>query len=183
MFADDGGVVLLDPGLGDVAATDLQMRLDLAQLLAEMALLVGPDRAASIATNAASADERVAVAALLQPIVLSRSTRAAVRRRKDVLPELRKQLLAGTPDEDVPPVRLERVRPRTVVTLIAGLAAGYLLLGQLGRVSLLATLRTADWRWTLPALALSALTYVGAAWSLSGYVPERLRFAPLGWRR
>jgi uncharacterized membrane protein YbhN (UPF0104 family) len=179
MFADDGGVVLLDPGLGDVAATDLQMRLDLAQLLAEMALLVGPDRAADIATKAASVDERVAVAALLQPIVLSRSTRAAVRRRKDVLPELRKQLLAGTPDEDVPPVRLERVRPRTVVTLIATLAAGYLLLGQLGRVSLLATLRSADWRWTLPALALSALTYVGAAWALSGYVPERLRFAPL----
>jgi uncharacterized membrane protein YbhN (UPF0104 family) len=179
MFADDGGVVLLDPGLGDVAATDLQLRLDLAQLLAELALLVGPDRAADLAAQVASPDDRVGVAALLQPIVLFRSTRAAVRRHKDVLPELRKQLLAGTPDEDVPPVRLERVRARTVVTLVASLAAGYLLLGQLGRVSLLATLRSADWRWTLPALALSALTYIGAAWSLSGYVPERLRFAPL----
>src|SRR5262249_2475312 len=40
MLADDGGVVLLDPGNGDVAATDLQLRLDLAQLLAELALLV-----------------------------------------------------------------------------------------------------------------------------------------------
>jgi uncharacterized membrane protein YbhN (UPF0104 family) len=179
MFAEDGGVVLLDPGLGDVAATDLQLRLDLAQLLAELALLVGPDRTAKLAARVASHDELVAVAALLQPIVLARSTRSAVRRRKDVLPELRKQLLAGTPDEDAPPARLERVRPRTVVTLVAGLAAGYLLLGQLGRVSLLATLRSADWRWALPALALSALTYVGAAWSLSGYVPERLRFAPL----
>jgi uncharacterized membrane protein YbhN (UPF0104 family) len=179
MFADDGGVVLLDPGLGDVAATDLQLRLDQAQLLAELAVLVGPDRTADLAAQLASPDELVAVAALLQPIVLARSTRTAVRRRKDVLPELRKQLLAGTPDEDVPPVRLERVRARTVVTLVASLAAGYLLLGQLGRVSLLATLRSADWRWALPALVLSALTYVGAAWSLSGYVPERLRFAPL----
>ena len=179
MFADDGGVVLLDPGLGDVAATDLQIRLDLAQLLAEMALLVGPDRAAGLAATMTGPDELVAVAGLLQPIVLSRSTRTAVRHHKDVLPELRKQLLAGTGDDEVPAVRLERVRPRTVVTLIAGLAAGYLLLGQLARVSLVATLRSADWRWTLPALALSALTYVGAAWSLSGYVPERLRFAPL----
>src|SRR6266513_1058063 len=43
LFAGDGDVVLLDPGNGDVAATDLQLRLDVAQLLAELALLVGPD--------------------------------------------------------------------------------------------------------------------------------------------
>ena len=178
LFADDGNVVLLDPGAGDVAATDLQLRLDLAQLLAELALLVGPERTASLAVKAVGADELVAVVPLLQRIVLYRSTRAAVRRRKDVLPELRKQILAAAPGEDAPPVRLERVRPRTVVTLIASLAAAYFLLGELGRVSLLSTLRSADWRWTALALALSALTYVGAAWSLSGYVPDRLRFGP-----
>jgi uncharacterized membrane protein YbhN (UPF0104 family) len=178
LFADDGNVVLLDPGAGDVAATDLQLRLDLAQLLAELALLVGPVRTASLAVKAVGADELVAVVPLLQPIVLYRSTRAAVRRRKDVLHELRKQILAATPGEDAPPVRLERVRPRTVVTLIASLAAAYFLLGELGRVSLLSTLRSADWRWTALALALSALTYVGAAWSLAGYVPDRLRFGP-----
>ena len=179
MFADDGDVVLLDPGNGDVAATDLQLRLDVAQLLAELALLVGPDRTASIAVKAVGADELVAVVPLLQPIVLYRSTRVAVRRRRDVLPALRKQLLDVTPGEDAPPVRLERVRPRSVVTLIAGLVAGYLLLGQLGRVSLLSTLQAADWRWAALALLLSAVTYLGAAWSLSGYVPGRLKFRPL----
>jgi uncharacterized membrane protein YbhN (UPF0104 family) len=179
MLADDGDVVLLDPGSGDVAATDLQVRLDLAQLLAELALLVGPDRAARLAVKAVGADELVAVVPLLQPIVLYRSTRAAVRRHRDVLPALRKQLLDVAPGEDAPPVRLERVRPRSVVTLIASLIAGYLLLGQLGRVSLLSTLRAADWRWAALALALSAVTYLGAAWSLSGYVPGRLKFRPL----
>jgi uncharacterized membrane protein YbhN (UPF0104 family) len=179
MFADDGDVVLLDPGSGDVAATDLQVRLDLAQLLAELALLVGPDRAARLAFKAVGADDLVAVVPLLQPIVLYRSTRAAVRRHRDVLPALRKQLLDVAPGEDAPPVRLERVRPRSVVTLIASLVAGYLLLGQLGRVSLLSTLRAADWRWAVLALALSAVTYLGAAWSLAGYVPGRLKFRPL----
>ena len=179
MFADDGDVVLLDPGSGDVAATDLQVRLDLAQLLAELALLVGPDRTASIAVKAVGADELVAVVPLLQPIVLYRSTRVAVRRRRNVLPALRKQLLDVTPGEDAPPVRLERVRPRSVVTLIASLVAGYLLLGQLGRVSLLGTLKAADWRWAALALVLSAVTYLGATWSLSGYVPGRLKFRPL----
>jgi glycosyltransferase 2 family protein len=178
LFTDDGNVVLLDPGGGDVGATDLQLRLDLAQLMAELALLVGPDRTASLAAKAVGPDDLVAVVPLLQPIVLYRSTRAAVRRRKDVLPELRKQILAAAPGEDAPPVRLERVRPRTVVTLIASLAAAYFLLGELGRVSLLSTLRSADWRWTALALVLSALTYIGAAWSLSGYVPDKLRFVP-----
>jgi glycosyltransferase 2 family protein len=179
MFAGDGDVVLLDPGNGDVAATDLQLRLDVAQLLAELALLVGPDRTARLAAKAVGADQLVAVAPLLQPIVLYRSTRVAVRRRRDVLPALRKQLLEGAPGEDAAPVRLERVRPRSVVTLIAGLIAGYLLLSQLGRVSLLSTFKAADWRWVALALVLSAVTYLGAAWSLSGYVPDRLKFGPL----
>jgi uncharacterized membrane protein YbhN (UPF0104 family) len=179
MFADDGDVVLLDPGNGDVAATDLQLRLDLAQLLAELALLVGPDRTARLAAKAVGADELVAVVPLLQPIVLYRSTRGAVRRRKDVLSALRKLLLDAAPGEDAAPVRLERVGPRSIVTLIASLVAGYLLLGQLGRVSLLSTLRAADWRWAAVALALSGVTYLGAAWSLSGYVPAQLRFRPL----
>ncbi len=179
MLAGDGDVVLLDPGNGDVAATDLQLRLDVAQLLAELALLVGPDRTARLAAKTVGADELVAVVPLLQPVVLYRSTRVAVRRRRDVLPALRKQLLDVAPGEDAPPVRLERVRPRSVVTLIASLVAGYLLLGQLGRVSLLSTLKAADWRWAALALVLSAVTYLGAAWSLSGYVPGRLKFGPL----
>jgi len=179
MLAGDGGVVLLDPGNGDVAATDLQLRLDVAQLMAELALLVGPDRTARLAAKTVGADELVAVVPLLQPVVLYRSTRVAVRRRRDVLPALRKQLLDVAPGEDAPPVRLERVRPRSVVTLIASLVAGYLLLGQLGRVSLLSTLKAAEWRWAALALVLSAVTYLGAAWSLSGYVPGRLKFGPL----
>jgi uncharacterized membrane protein YbhN (UPF0104 family) len=179
MFAEDGEVILLDPGTGDVAATDLQLHLDLAQLMAELALLVGPDRTTSLALETVGVDELVEVASLLQPLVLYRSTRAAVRRRKDVLPELRKQILAAAPGEEAPPIRVERVRPRRVLTWIATLLAGYLLLGQLGRVSLVATLRSADWRWVLPAFALSVLTYAAASWALSGFVPDRLRFAPL----
>ncbi len=40
LLTGDGQAILLDPGDGDVAATDLQIRLDLSQLLAELALFV-----------------------------------------------------------------------------------------------------------------------------------------------
>jgi glycosyltransferase 2 family protein len=176
LLTPDDEVMLLDPGGGDLAATDLQIHLDLAQLIAELALLVGPQASAKLAFEKASARELLAAVPLLQPAALCRSTRAAARHRKDILPELRKLLLAAVPGGEVTPVRLERVRPRTLLTLIAGIVAVYLLAAQLAKASLESVLRTADWRWSLPALGLSALTYVGATWELSGYVTERLRF-------
>ena len=176
LLTGDDQVMLLDPGDGDVAASDLQVRLDVAQLLAELALYVGPERAADLALAKAGADELVAVVPLLQRVALARSTRAALRRRRDVLPALRQRLLAAVPGGEVAPVRLERIRFRSLVTLVATVAAAYLLAGELARVSLGNVLRAADVRWGVVALALSAVTYVGAALELSGFVAERLNF-------
>jgi glycosyltransferase 2 family protein len=177
MFTPNGTgpdqVVLLDPGDGDLAATDLQRRLDLAQLTASLALLVGPDRAAD-AARAKVGDDVAALVPLLQPVVLHRSTRAALRRRKDVLPALRRRLVGSAPDGEPSPEQLERIRPRTVVTLVASIIAAYIVIGQLGRVSFAHVLKGSDWRWVIAAVALMAVTYVGAAWSLSGFVLERL---------
>jgi glycosyltransferase 2 family protein len=176
LFTGDGQAMLLDPGDGDVAASDLQIRLDVAQLLAELSLYVGPDRTARLARDETAADELVAVVPLLQPVVLARSTRKALRRHRDLLPALRTKLLAAVPGVEVPPVRLERVRLRTLVTMVAGAAAVYLLAGELARASLGSTLREVNWQWGIAALALSASTYVGATISLSGFVADRLSF-------
>ena len=176
LLTDDGQVMLLDPGDGDVAASDLQVHLDLAQLIAELALYVGPDRTADLALEEAGADKMLAVVPLLQPVALARSTRKALRRRRDVLPALRTRLLAAVPGAEVAPVQLERIRLRTLVTLVASVAAVYLLAGELAKASLGSVLSSADWRWGIAALALSAATYVGATVELSGFVAERLPF-------
>jgi uncharacterized protein (TIRG00374 family) len=172
----DSQVMLLDPGDGDVAASDLQIRLDVAQLLAELSLYVGPDRTSRLALGKSKAHELLAVVPLLQPVVLARSTRKALRRHRDVLPALRTKLLAAVPGGEVAPVRLERIRFRTLLTMVAGAAAVYLLAGELARASLGTTLREANWQWGIVALALSASTYVGATISLSGFVADRLSF-------
>jgi uncharacterized membrane protein YbhN (UPF0104 family) len=176
LLTDDGQAMLLDPGDGDVAASDLQVRLDLAQLIAELALYVGANRTADMALEKAGADEMLAVVPLLQPVALARSTRKALRHRRDVLPALRTRLLAAAPGAEVAPVQLERIRLRTLVTLVASVAAVYLLAGELTRASLGDVLRSANWHWGIAALALSASTYVGATVSLSGFVAERLPF-------
>jgi len=176
VFTADDRIMLLDPGDGDVAASDLQIHLDLAQLIAELALFVGPEKSAGLAVEKVAGSELVAVLPLLQPVALARSTRKALRRRRDVLPTVRKMLLAAVPGGEVTPIQLVRLRPRTLVTLVASVAAIYLLAGELARASPGSVLRSADWRWGVAALALSAVTYVGAALSLSGFVAERLNF-------
>ncbi len=176
LLTGDGQAMLLDPGDGDVAASDLQIRLDVAQLLAELALVVGPDRAAGLAVGKLTADDLVAVVSLLQPVALARPTRQALRRRRDVLPALRTRLLAAVPGREVEPVQLERIRPRTLLTLVASVAAVYLLAGELQRASLGTVLHKADWRWTIAALALSAATYAAATEALIGFVPGQLSF-------
>jgi uncharacterized membrane protein YbhN (UPF0104 family) len=175
-FSPEGRVMLLDPGDGDVAASDLQLRLDLAQLIAELALVVGPEKSASLAVERVGGNELVAILALLQPVALVRSTRHALRRRRDVLPAIRQVLLAAVPDAEVVPVQLERIRPRSLVTLVASVAAVYLLAGELAKESFGHLLRAADWRWALAALGLSAATYAGASLSVSGFVTEKLGF-------
>jgi uncharacterized membrane protein YbhN (UPF0104 family) len=74
------------------------------------------------------------------------------------------------------PTDLERVRPRTVIMLVALIIAGYLLIGQLGTVDLATVFRSVHWGWVVPILAGSAVTYVGSAVALTGYVRERLSF-------
>jgi uncharacterized membrane protein YbhN (UPF0104 family) len=93
-----------------------------------------------------------------------------------VLPALRKLLLAAVPGAEVSPVRLARIRLRTLVTMVATVIAAYLLAGELERESLTSVLHKSDWRWSIVALALSAATYAAAALSLSGFVADRLPF-------
>ncbi|MGH3246656.1 MAG: hypothetical protein ACRDOI_10665, partial [Trebonia sp.] len=144
LFTSDGLVTLLDPGDGDVAASDLQVRLDLAQLIVELALYVGPEKSAALAAEKVGGNGLVGVLPLLQPVALVRSTRHALRRRRTVLPALRKALLAAVPGGEVVPVQLERIRPRTLVTLVASVAAAYLLAGELERASLGSVLHEAN---------------------------------------
>ncbi len=167
-------VVLLDPGNGDVAASELQARIDLAQLIAQTALIVGADRAADIAIEKVPKEELPGLVPLLQPVALYRTTRSDLRGRKSLLAALRKRLTEAAPDAEVAPVQLARIRPRAVITLIAGVFAAYLLAGQLADVSFHKLLARANLGWAFVALALSAATYLGATWAISGFVLERL---------
>ena len=114
---------------------------------------------------------------MLQPVALSRETRAALKKDGDLLESVRDQIHDQT-EQDLPePIRVERVRPRTVLSIVALLIAGYLIVGQLGSVDLATVFSTARWGWVPLVLVASAGTYFAAALSLTGFVTERLRYA------
>jgi uncharacterized membrane protein YbhN (UPF0104 family) len=161
---------------GHPFATDLRISLDRVQLLVTTAQLVGPASAVRIARTVLSDDELAAALPLLQPIALSRETRAAMKSTPALLDDVRDQIQDQTSHPPPELSRVERFRPRTVVTIVAVIVAVYLLVGQLGSVDLATVFSSARWEWVPLVLAASAATYVAAALSLTGYVRERLSF-------
>ena len=171
----DGRIWLVGQDKGAIAASDVAMRIDLADLLCTLSLLLGVEAAVSSGRAVLGDAELSRALAVMQPVALSPSTRAAMRKRREILVELRDALVQLRPGIPVEQIQLRRVRPRTLIMIIVGSIAGYVLLSQLAQVDLATLLTTANWEWLLVALLLSLVTYVGAAWSLSGFVPERLR--------
>ncbi|WSV41047.1 flippase-like domain-containing protein [Streptomyces sp. NBC_01077] len=240
-----GRVILTDLRGGEIAAGDLILRMDIAQLLTTLGLRVGAERTVAAAVEVLGPDAVADCLPLLQPIALSRSTRATLRklarersarereavlaaseaakherelakaqaaeaaadvpavraetkaekkadrkaekraldtaldeaREEDLLAQIRQQVLLIRPQAPVEPVRLERIKPRTLISLIAGAVAAYFLLSQIARTPL-STVSQADWRWVAAAVLFSAVSYLAAAMSLLGFVPERVGF----WR-
>ena len=169
-----GKLWLLDGEAGSVAASDVGMRNDVAELLCTLAMATSVERAVASGRRILGIDGLGRCLPVLQKVALSRSTRMALRRSKGLLVELRDALAEIRPDATVEQIQLERVRPRTLVMIVVGTIAGYVLLTQLAQVDLATLMSTADWRWLVGALLLSLVTYVGAAWSLTGFVPERI---------
>lgn len=174
----NGGIWLLDPEEGSVGAGDLAERLDVAELLCTLAMLTDPDRALAAGRRVMGTPTLSKALPVLQPVALTPVTRKAIKRRKDVLVTLRESLEELTPEGSVEEIQVERLRPRTIVTIVAGTVAAYVLILQLGQIDLATLISQADWRWAGLAVLLSAATYVGAAMSVEGFVPEHLNF----WR-
>ncbi|MFC4112287.1 lysylphosphatidylglycerol synthase transmembrane domain-containing protein [Nonomuraea zeae] len=173
-----GRVVLTDARSGEIAAGDLLLRLDVAQLLTYLSLRVGSERSVRAAAAVLGPDALAAAMPLLQRIALTRETRSALAKAKNVLPGIREQIVALKPQGKVDEVRLERFKPRTLVTIIASTLAAYFLLSQLSQVNVYQVVTTANWAWSGLALVASFISFVAAALMLRGFVPEHL---PL-WR-
>jgi glycosyltransferase 2 family protein len=177
MIEDGERPWLTDFSFSELAATPRQMNLDLAELLASLATLVGADRATASASAVIGAQQVAAAAPLLQPLALSAATRHAAG-RGGLLADTR-AAAAASGGNTQPLARLQRVRPRTLLAIAAAAGAFYFVLPQLAQVgSSWHALQSAHWAWLPVIIAFSAVTYLASAAALIGAVPGRVPLWP-----
>ncbi|MFB7475899.1 lysylphosphatidylglycerol synthase domain-containing protein [Kitasatospora sp. NPDC056184] len=192
-----GAVHLVDLADGDIAAGELVLHSDVAQLLTTLALRTGAERSVRSAVTVLGPDAVAAAMPLLQPIALTPGTRHALKRAAraaqaaqaapatppaegtpDLLEQIRAEVLRSRPQAPVRPVRLERLRPRTLLAVGGGVVAGWLLLSQFVATDRnpFAAVADADPFWLSLALLTAAASHVMGAMGFVGFVPERLDF-------
>jgi len=175
---DDGTVVLVGFAAASLGVVGSVLSTDVAEVLAATAAPLGVPRAVEAAVAGVGPAAVAAALPRLQPLALTPRTRAAVK-ATGCLDELRDEIRRVTGADDVPIAELERIKTGTVVTIaVVALALWSLIPQFLGIGSLWGELLRANWWWVAAALALSAVTYLGAAFALDGSVPDRLPLGP-----
>jgi glycosyltransferase 2 family protein len=175
----EGTPWLIDFGFSEVAASQALLDADVAELLVALALEVGVDPAVDPAIDALGKEAVAASLPRLQANTFSGATREALKHQKGLVGQVRDVVSTrcGVPEPKLED--LDRISFRTMFTAVMLVAVTYLLVPQLGDVpGMVDRVRDADWAWVPPILVMSAVTYVGAALSLAGAVPARLRPLP-----
>lgn len=174
----DGRAGFADLSSAQPASTDLQQELDVVALLVAAGQQVGADDVVTAlrADYGSTPARQAKLAALLQPVALPWSVRRAVRGTV-VLDEVRTALIGSGVGTVVTAVRLERLRPRTVITIAGATLAAHILATQLSSVGIGTALAHALPGWLAVALLGSAVTYLGAALALQAFVTTKLPLA------
>ena len=170
---------VVDFSFSELGATQRQMALDVAELLASLAAIIGADRAVAGAAAVIGPDRVAAAVPLLQPLALSAGTRRAMARHDGLLTQTRQAAAAASGRTDTELARLQRVRPRTLLAIAAAAGAFYYLLPELAKVgNPWQAVQSADWAWVPLVIALSAVTYLASAVALMGAISQRIRLWP-----
>lgn len=175
---DEGHAWLLGWDDGDLAVPDLTRRIDEAQMLTVQALVVGVPRALAAARTVLPTEELSAVAPVLQPVVMPRATRAALREETELLGDLREALAEDLGEAEVEPLKLTRFSLGTLLTVVLPVVALVVILAKVNVDQVVAAVESSDWRWSLVSFGLGIATFVGAALTVQAFSPVRL---PL-WR-
>lgn len=159
---------------GEIASGPLTRRIDLAQMLALVALRVGAHRAIASADAALPEDEVVAIGPVLQPVALPTATREEMRRDKALLKDLRAALVERLPQADVEPLRINRFSARTVITVTLTIVAVAVIVTTINFEQITEAVSQANPWWAVFAFVLGMITWVGSALTFVAFSPQKI---------
>ncbi|HET6811171.1 MAG TPA: lysylphosphatidylglycerol synthase transmembrane domain-containing protein [Acidimicrobiales bacterium] len=164
---------ILDFTFSRTGASDTRLAQDVAEMLISLTSVVGVQRAVDSAFRTLTSDRVRPAVTYLQPLAVPARIRDQLGGQRWLLADLASEV-AGRLGQQRPSFR-PRIRATTILTLIVGGGAVYLLLPQLGTLPrLTAALRQANYWWLVAAFAASALTFPASAASYIGSVPRHL---------
>ena len=166
-------VWLLDWDSGEVATTELNQSIDIAQMLVLTALAVGPERALEAGRRCVGEDTLIACAPVIQKPVLPAEINQRLR-RSDLLGELRAALVGDSEAETAHTADLQRFRPRTIFTIAVAFIAVFIVVSSLNFSDIVTTVKSANLWWMLASALLACLIWVGSAVPLVALSPEKL---------
>ncbi|MFC4561780.1 lysylphosphatidylglycerol synthase domain-containing protein [Nocardiopsis mangrovi] len=158
---------------GGVAASPIKASLDVAALLTVLALRVGETRSVNAAVRVLGMEGVAAALPFLQTAGMPFGLRKRLRSRREVLGAIRGRIAELAPGAPARQARLERMRSRTVVSVVAATVVGFVLAYQLAGVDF-GTISGADLSWASASFAASLVCMIAAALALMGFVPIRL---------
>jgi undecaprenyl-diphosphatase len=173
----DGLVRIVDFGFAEETASERRMAMDVAEFLTATALQFGTDEAISTAMEGVGPAALASALPFIQPLALSASTRARLRHDRSAIRKLRDDVATRTGAEQPELEPLERIKPITIIMVVALGFGIHLLLPRIGELG--ATIRelgAAQWPWLAGALAASAVTYAFAATAVMGASPIPVPF-------
>ncbi|MBU6348401.1 MAG: hypothetical protein KGQ38_07305, partial [Actinomycetales bacterium] len=168
LLGADGKVYLVGLEDGVIAASDVLLRIDLAEIFCTLAILSDSARAMQAGQLVLGDNHLSRALPALQSVAFSTNTRSELKEHNHILAEIREKLVALAPEAKVDQIEIERIKPRTLLTIAGGTIAGYILLTQLAQVDLNRLFASANPIWLLIGFGFSILTYLAATLSLTG---------------
>ena len=176
LLGSDGKVYLIGLEDGVIAASDVLLRIDLAEAFCTLAMGSSAQRAMAAGRMVLGDLQLARALPALQAVAFSTETRNELKDHAELLVEIREQLITLFPEAKSEQIEIERIKPKSLLTIAGGTIAGYILLTQLAQVNLNQLVANANPIWLLIGLGLSVSTYFAATLSLTGVTPEKLSF-------
>lgn len=176
LLSDSGQIFLLNPYRGNIAANQLEKRIDLAEILITLAILTSPKRIITIAKKVFGNKKVASSLPALQTVAMSRNTRRALHENKNTLKNLRKELGQVEPNMKYEDIQFGRINYRNIVLAAVSIVALYLLVPQFSQVDFLGVISQASWSWMLVALGAKILSYLVSAANLLAFVKQKISY-------
>ncbi len=151
----------------ELGATDAQMQSDVAQLLISTSALFGEKRAVRIAITALGEEEVVTAAGRLTKLAMPARVRKSVPDGNRLLRSIRNEVARQTDTAKIESEQVTRLTRNQIIQLVLLIGLVYVAYPFISAVpTFLTELKTLNWWWALLGLAVSTLTYLGAAAAL-----------------